>query len=580
MLKTTYNFFHRHYHKHYHNQYEHAKKLFAFDIFLLSVAIIMFLSTLYFLFWNPGLTDQIDLKISLGDSRIKSGEEVKLTVDYKNRSKYSLHDTTIALHLPSGFVVDREKTPTNTFSEQSTFSIQDIKPGAKGQLAVYGHIWVAPKTDEDITALLSYLPENSKYREQKLGSFLMNLPDSILQYKLQIATTSFSNNTVPFSLSIKNSSDQRLGDLNLNFNFPGKINVNELELHNISLDKNIEKTVNGTIVMPTKSGQYNLIATLNGKFNNNEVKILGAQSTIKTFSPQVDIKAFLNDPISYGEPKQEISTALAWQNNGQFQLQNQIIRLNFTTGVVDLKATAKANNFKLDNNSLIIDSSLRTALANGAPGANDQFNLKIFLLPTFSLGEVENPSLEIKPIFTGELKEIGGQRFEVPGIATSIPLATELNLNPTVRYYSDDGDQLGRGPLPPTVGQTTKYWIFIQLDNTTNPIKDADLEIALNKNITFTGKQSVTIGPSLTNNNGNVTWNFRELPPQSQTGWYFEVATTPSNEQIGQNINLVNSIKFTGTDKTTGKNFNLQKSGLSNILPSADTGNIKGSVVK
>lgn len=580
MLKTTYNFFHRHYHKRYHNQYEHAKKLFAFDIFLLSVALVMLTSTLYFLFWNPGLTDQIDLKISLGDSRIKSGQEVRLTVDYKNRSKYALNDATIALHLPSGFVVDREKTPTTIFSEQSIFSIQNIKPGAQGQTDLYGHIWVTPKKDESITALLSYLPENSKYKEQKLGTFLMNLPESVLQSTLQLPTTSFANNTVAFSFTVKNSSDQKLNDLNINFNFPGKININEDDLRAIDLEKNTQKTVNGTLVMPAKSGQYNLNATLNGKFNNTQIKILDLQGIIKTFSPQVDIKASLNDQTSYAEPSQEINASIAWQNNGQFQLQNQAVRLTFTPGVVDLKTTARENNFKLDGNSLIIDNSIRTALANGAPGANDQFNFKILLLPTFSLGGLENPALEIKPTFTGELKSVTGQRFEVTGEKTSIPLATELNLNSSVRYYSDDGDQLGRGPLPPVVGQTTKYWVFVQLNNTTNPIKEASLDISLNSNANFTGKQSVTIGPSLNHSKGIVSWKYREVPAHSQTGWYFEVAVTPTPQQLGQNIDLVKTINFSAVDKTTGKTFSLQKSSLNNILLPADLGSQKGNLVK
>lgn len=580
MLKTIYNFFHRHYHRRYHEQYEHAKKLFAFDIFLLGVAIIMFCSTVYLLFWNPGLTDQIDLKISLGDNRIKSGQEVKLTVDYKNRSKYALHDATIALHLPSGFVIDREKTPTNIFSDQSTFFVQNIKPGAKGQLAVYGYVWVTPKTDIDITALLSYIPENSKNKEQKLGTFLMNLPESVIQAKLQITTTSFANNIVPFSFSLKNTSDQKLKDLDINFNFPGRINTNNSDLHIIDLDKDSEKIINGNIIMPTKSGQYNLTASVNGKFNNNPVKILDTESIIKTFSPQIDIKTSLKNKVAYAEPEQEISASVAWQNNSQFQLQNQAIRLEFTPGVVDLKATAKENHFKLDNNGLVIDSSIRTALFNGGPGTSDQFDFKILLLPTFSLGNVENPLLEIKPTFTGELKDVIGQKFQIHGDSATIPLATELSLNPSVRYYSDDGDQLGRGPLPPTVGQTTKYWIFVQLNNSTNPIKDADLKISLNKNAIFTGKQSVTIGPPLYHNSGNISWNFRELPPHSQTGWYFEAAITPSSEQIGQNINLVNSIKFTGTDKTTGKTFNLQRSDLKNILLPADIGSKKGNNVQ
>lgn len=580
MFKTIHKTFRNHYHKNYHNQYEHAKKLFAFDIFLLSVAIVMFFSTLYFLFWNPGLTDQIDLKISIGNDRVKSGQEVKLTVDYKNHSRYALHNATIALHLPNGFVVNRAKTPTDEFSDQSTFSVQDIKPGAKGQLSVYGYMWVVPKTDETVIALLSYIPENSKYKEQKLGKFLMNLPDSVIQTRLDIATTSFANNIVPFSFVIKNNSDQKLNELDVNFNFPGKINADDFDLHHISLEKNLEKTINGSIVMPTKSGQYNLIAVLNGDFNNSQVKILDTKSTIKTFSPNIEIKAALSG-ASYVEPKQEITGLISWHNGGQFQLQNQSIRLNFTPGIVDLKATAKENNFKLDNNSLIVNGSARTALSSGAPSTNDQFSFKIILLPTFSLGNTENPSLEIKPTFIGELKDVAGQKFEIHGQSAFIPVATELSLHPSVRYYSDDGDQLGRGPLPPIVGQTTKYWIFVQINNTTNPVKDASLNINLSGSASFTGKQSVTIGPALTHNNGNLSWNYRELPPHSQTGWYFEVAVTPTSEQIGQNINLINSIKFTAKDKITGKDFSLTtKTPLKNVLPNADKGSEKSSSVQ
>ncbi|MCX6780205.1 MAG: hypothetical protein NT034_03430, partial [Candidatus Magasanikbacteria bacterium] len=320
-------------------------------------------------------------------------------------------------------------------------------------------------------------------------------------------------------------------------------------------------------------------AVLNGNFNNSQVKILDTAGAIKTFSPQIDLKAAFTG-ANYAEPKQELNTSVSWQNNGQFQLQNQSVRLTFTPGMVDLKATARENNFKLTNNSILIDGSMRTALAGGAPGASDQFGLKVILLPSFSLSGMENPKLEIKPTFIGELKDAASQKFEVNGQSDFIPVATELSLSPSVRYYSDDGDQLGRGPLPPTIGQTTKYWIFVQVNNTTNPIKDASLNVTLNYNASFTGKQSVTIGPALIHNNGNVSWSYRELPAHSQAGWYFEVAVTPTTEQIGQNINLVNSIKFTATDKTTGKNFTLQRSGLNNILVPADIGNQKGSLVQ
>ena len=48
------------------------------------------------------------------------------------------------------------------------------------------------------------------------------------------------------------------------------------------------------------------------------------------------------------------------------------------------------------------------------------------------------------------------------------PILIRLNSNLAVQvypmYYAPTGDQLGRGPLPPKVGETTKYWIFCEVD--------------------------------------------------------------------------------------------------------------------
>ncbi|MFA6547767.1 MAG: hypothetical protein WCT11_02335 [Candidatus Magasanikbacteria bacterium] len=590
MFKAIYNLFNRHYHLRYHGVYNHAKKLFVFDLFLLATAIITLGAGLFFFFWNPGLTDQIDLKISLGSNRIKSGELVKVTIDYKNRSKYYLREPVLALHLPIGFVVDRELTPVNIFKTDSTFELPELRPGASGQAEVYGRLWVSPKQEEKISALLSYLPEKSNNREQKIGLFLVNLSDSILRASLELSTTSFANTRVPFVYKLINTSDSKLEGLNFNFNFPGTIiGLKNSDLQNITLEKNSEKLITGEIVIPNKSGEYSLNVIVGASINNQSINILNNQSTVKTFSPEISISAKLKDNPTFAQPNQTLNAIISWQNNGQYELQNSYVRIAFTPGVVDIKTTAKENGFKIDGNDLIvgannllISAKERTALSNGKPQANDQFDFKIYLLPTFNVGTTENAVLEIKPSFVSELKNISGQQFTSTGESAKIILATELSLKAESRYYTDEGDQLGRGPLPPQVGETTKYWIFIRANNTTNPVRDAMFSATLPNGVNFTGKQSVSIGPALTfdETNRTVSWNYRELPANSQTGLYFEVAVTPTPEQMGKTINLVNSIKFTASDKNIGKQFVLNKSVVNNVLSANDLGNKKSSLVQ
>ena len=576
MFKSIYNFFHRNYYKRYYGQYAHAKKLFVIDIFLFAVTFVMFFSTIYFLYWNPGLTDQIDLKVSLGDGRVKSGELVKVTVDYTNRSKYNLRNAILALHLPENFIIDRSQTATTTFKEDSTFDLQTLRPGAVGQAVVYGYLWVPPKQENKITALLSYLPENSQNREQKIGIALITLPDSLLQTSLDVVTTSFAGNKLPFVFKIKNTGNFEIDNLKFDINFIGGVNTKD-NLQNINLAKDEEKTINGEITMPHKTGQYDLTVDTIYNINNHSVSILKSNTTIKTFSPEIGIAASLKDDATFAEPKQILNASLKWQNYGQFELNNQAIHIAFTPGIVDIKTTAKENGFETDGKNLIITAKERTALANGTAQANDEFGFKIYLLPTFALNGIENAQLQIIPSFEAELKSLPGQKFITFGANAQIPLATEMSLSSEARYYSDEGDQLGRGPLPVQIGETTKYWIFIRVNNTTNAVDNAVFSAKLPANITFTGKQSVTIGPSVAynENTGDLNWKFYSLPANSQTGLYLEVAVTPTPDQIGKTIELLSDLKFSATDKTTGKQFFLTKPTVTNILPPTDLGSKK-----
>jgi len=582
MFKTIYNFFHRHYHKRYHGQYHQAKKLFAVDLFLLATAIILLASSIFFFFWKPGITDKIDLNISLGNARFQSGEKIKITVDYKNRSENFIHNTILGLHLPDGFVIDKELSP-NTFNDNSTFDIKDVAPGGSGQVYVYGQLWVEPKTDNHITALFSYLPENKTYREQKNSSFLLNLPDSVLKSYLEINNPVFAKQRLPFVFKLVNSGDFEVKNINLDLNFIGTIsNVETAGLKNIALKKNEEKIITGEIITPTKSGKYDFTISVITILNNKPIKILKEIKTIEVLSPDIHSQVTLLNPPNFAEPKQTLQARINWQNNGPQELINSNLRLSFTKGIVDLKATAKENNFKIDGEDLLITATQRTALSDGQIGARDQFNFSIILLPSFVQNNTENTTLEIKPIFSAEIKNLPGQKFYLNGESTNIKLASELILSAQARYYSNEGDQLGRGPLPPQVGEITKYWIFVNIDNTFNPMNNAIFTATLPNNISFTGKQSVTIGPSLNYNEQNhtINWQYRELPANSRTGLYFEVATTPSPDQINKTITLLNNIKFTATDKVTGRIFSLSNSAITNLLPSLDIGSKKSNLVQ
>jgi hypothetical protein len=580
MFKKIHQLFKHHYHTRYHGVYRHAKQLFIFDLALLGTTIVLLGSGIFFLLWKPGIVDLIDVTLSLNNKRIKSGDIVQLTAEYTNRSKITLLSPTLAIHLPKGFVVDRDKTPEDVFSKNSIFKLSNIEPGGKGKVVINGRFWSEPDQDEKIIGVLSYNTEGRKDIEQKLTSFLAHLPESILKDTLTVATTTFPKQKIPFTYSLINNGDIELKNISINIDPENTLTSNgQNDFKNFNLKPGEQKNIKGEIISHDKQGKQTIVIESQVEANDSRIAQTKSTGLFNVILPQINSTAKILPHGAFAEPADTIPVEISWKNNSQFYLSEMRLKINFTPGVVDVQKLAKDSGFQAKDNYVLIDKTMRTALSNGNPGGQDTFTLNIPLLNNFLLGRSEKTSLSIEPVMEAQTAEISGQVFEQPGDTSRIPLATEASLKTEVRYFTAEGDQIGRGPLPPKVGEPTKYWIFVHLVNTTNALINNSFEASLSSGVSFTGKQSVTIGDPLRIENGKVIWNFPEIPANSQVGLYFEVSVTPNPSQIGRNISLIRDFSFDSEDSYVGKKFNLNGNGLSNILSASDRGSRMGSKV-
>ncbi len=580
MIKTL----RKHYYERYHGTYQHAKKLFAFDLALFLSAIVLFVSTIFLLTWNPGLTDLIDMSVSVGNERIKSGEEIRLNVDFKNKSKFKLNNISLGLHLPEGFIIDRKKTPENIFSNNSTFpAIKELEAGATGQAEIYGRFWSELNKETKFIANLSYQPENSPGREQKLASFSARIPDSVLISELTITTSTLPNIPLKFIYTIKNSGDREINNIFITNNWNENI-MDKKETINITLLPGSTKIINGQLLTPNKPGIFPFTLTPQIPANNHLIPQKPITTNLEVLAPQIISSARLLQSLAYAEPGTIIPLEIKWENKSSFKLQNITLHLTSNlSGAVDWRKTAQENNARAEENGIFFDSGSRTNLNDGNLNSADTFNVKIYLLPKFNLPTIDQAYLEIYPVTKAKITQISDQEFSQEGVHIKIPLATEVDFNNIeTRYYTSEGDQLGRGPLPPQVGKTTKYWVFVKIINTTNDINEVIFNTSLPGHVTFTGKQSASIGPSLDYNNTNraISWRYGSLPANSQTGLYFEVSVTPPASEIGKNIQLTDSLYLSATDSFTGKKFELSHQPLNNVLKTNDAGHNLGSKVK
>ncbi len=579
MLKSIYHFFHTHYHRRYHGIYKHAKQLFIFDLILLAGAVALLFTSIFLFIWKPSIARQIEINISLGDDRLKSGQAVAINVHYVNHSKVSLQKPVLALRLPIGFVQTTNTPNEPNLGDNHTVVLSPVAPGAEGTLTVHGILWTEPQKEDRITATLSFERSDNHTTEQSIASYLVNLPESVLKASLDVRTSTFPGQPLTFTYSLTNTSNEALGNINITTISPVTF-AGHPDLQHILLQPNETKKLTGTVQVPAKTGTIILEFTPRFSINGHELVQSTARDskTIAVFYPSTNSSIrWKNQAPNYIESNSTQTLTVQWKNTSSFTLTRQRIRIDFSPRIVDLKRTAKENNLLVDGDSLIANSSNRTALADGKPSSNGSFDITLYFLPTF--GTINSNRFEVSPHFEAQINEIPDVFFSHPGSVETAPLATNLILSEQVRYYTNEGDQLGRGPLPPVVGETTKYWVMIEITNTTNDVRDVNFLATLAPGAVFTGKQSVTIGPELSTNKSTVSWNYKKLPAHSTTGLYFEVSVTPAASDLGRKLSLVTGSRLTATDDAVGKQFSLAHGLLTNVLPASDQGSDSGADV-
>lgn len=136
------------------------------------------------------------------------------------------------------------------------------------------------------------------------------------------------------------------------------------------------------------------------------------------------------------------------------------------------------------------------------------------------------------------------------GSASSVfPLTT------SIRYYAEAGDQLGVGPLPPRIGQTTTYWVAWTIGPLEGSLKDLHLSTLLPEGVKATGKFAAPLDGAFHAEDRHVAWDipFVSLAGNEMLTFAFEISLTPTSTMLGRSVLLMNESQAQATEAATGK---------------------------
>jgi hypothetical protein len=531
--------------------YRLNKKLFIFDVILALIVLALIGSNIFLWLQRPTEPPAVSFNFSF-PKKIISGQEIEFILNYHNESKENLKEANLTLKLPSYFIL-KQILPSDFNEKTNTLFLGDLSPGANGQIKIKGYVIGPIGESQKISAILSWKDTSEKLR-QKIFSQTFLIEDSALKLSLNLPEKIFNETSFDLVVEVENSSELDF-EVEMALEEPEGF-YSSPESYSFSLNPNEKKEIKITgLISRQKPLDQNKIkdkfkAQLFIEKNNQRLLQAEKERSFILIFPNFNLK---QEAKSNAFPGQDLEYLITYQNKEKVNLQNLEIKIELEGEFFDLENIV-AEDSLIEENQII----WKTALLKPNESAQKKFKIKILREVSFLKPE-ENYTLSTHLSASYKMADQPTQIVKVKAEDLIIKVNSNLKLEADLRYFTPEGDQIGRGPWPPKAGEETKAWVFLRVTNTINKIKNAALNGSLTSGIVWTGKTNVTQGRNLTydKDKNQFSWLIGEIP--KYTGFIipsyeaaFEIAFVPSVEDMEKEIVLVKNLEVIGEDKFTG----------------------------
>lgn len=585
-----------HYKKKYHLNFVHARKLFVFDMTLLFSAIALIAGIIFWATYDPTVTDLVYVSIHPGHERLLSGQQAIYVASFKNESEVKLTSPKLIFELPQGFVFESQEhtwqKDLNFDSTTLTYALSaPIEPGEEASFTVSGIYYGTPHIETNLKATLVYIQQGRVKSETKSGPHLSILRGSVLKSSVLLPTKILSHTTVPFSLTLRNEGDNSIYTIVVPLTLPNGAHVQNLEpnkgiikdtiwmIDQLDAQESIELKGNITINIPKKLDTFSIDLTPEITLLETEIPQETVKHTFEIVHPHVKITSNWENGVTNASPNETKKLHISVTNDSNVTLQNAQIVIPTPSTIIAVNKLAQVNNASVQNNTLILDKRHDSSLGTLAPGdsVDVTLNIPIIYSPqgTTDIQLLLEPQVNANPIDSTDIYTISTK-------SPPLSIGTQVFLNAEIRYYTKEGDQLGRGPLPPQIGKETKYWGIIQISNTTSRIENLQFSAILPSYVVWTGKTSVSHGSDVVFDPASkkISWSLSSLQPHSTTGLYIELSLTPTPEMSGTNPILLQNVTLETTDTFINIPISRFIQSLNSSLSSDTIGSSKGTIVQ
>jgi len=562
--------------KRHEKHYKNSKFHLIADLILATTVIVLLVVFFMFRSFEPKL--DIFIEANSDNQIITAGKTETFEIKYGNNSDEIVRNSSIHINLPEGFILSKTSLENSFNTLTNTFKIGNIEPKTSGTVKISGIITGSIGDRQVISYSLDYTDRGRKINT--LGSMVYLIENSILSVKWEAPKVIYRDINFSNKLIIKNSGDIDI-DKNIEISFVDSgleikrvnnssviLNNNIITLSGIKRKGVIELELEALTKSKDDSLQSGII--INTGVEGKKLTQQKIQKIFKITVPKFIIN--LDSQQKIVRDNENIEFRLNYENKEN----KEIEKVEFYINPSDSAFSIASLKLKNENELLTLKGDKIVAKNNIKKGEKGFVDFII----KFKRKNIKTN--QTVGVLVNTSYELDGKKNEYEIISPKVKLFSDLQVSSRGYYYSEKGDQLGVGPIPPAVSISTRYWIFWGFNNLGNRLENFNISAILPENVFWTDEKSLTIGKMRFGQIGKkVVWIVDEINIDEERGRAgFEIELIPTEADKGKIVNLLEDIEFSAYDNFTKKDIKGKLENVDSNLKYDNLAGGKGKVIK
>jgi len=534
-------------------------------------ALVLVISiTYFFINRSPFREEQVEFTLTAPEN-IKSGELVNYQVKINNQSVVRLQDVKLTFFYPPG--------ATALTAGQTRLAItEEVKVGdiaAKSERLVNFSAYLVGDEGEikQARAKLVFVPSNlrSTFEREAVNSLVIG--ELAVGLSLAAPPNVISGQSITYTVDYRNATETEQKELRLRLDYPTGFqfthadptpsqgnNLWEISTLPVGADKRI--TITGQLIGREKEEKV-VTAVLQRRENNSYIdyeKISGV-STISTTPLNATI--LINDQSSHvPQPGEALRYQIQFTNRSTVALQGLSVTAQLTGNMYNLDSVNTNGAYDAGQRTITWNASVSPVLISLAPQQTGAVNFSVRLKDKLPGSNLNARDFIIK-VAAKVSTPTTPPGINSDGLVALAELTSRVSAQPTISQTAWRTDSTGgsSGPLPPKVGQKTIYTINWKAQSVASDFSNVTIRARLPVSAIWVGLVPPSYGsavPVYKANTREIIWSLGQLSagtggslPAAEA--WFQVAVTPTINQAGDILDLMEAATLSGRDNSTGE---------------------------